>query len=456
MSTAEQKIIRDYLGRKYWYYIAGAIIHFACVYATGWTDHISLIGVLGGSAFILMFELMRGGNATARTLLSLPVTAGQLARAWRFVALTLPVVLYLLILLIGSFISLKMGGKLVNLERIIILAITQTGMIGTAFFALTGMPVQPAAGGGFAKGLSNAFFGLLWGFSVPALMFAVSMAPDNFAGITAGHVLAGLFLTAATVGAWFRAEALVERRAERPGGAIVAPHGHSARRERAMPWKGIGAMPFYFVRFGLVNALVFTFMVCICWFGMNLFFGLSSGGSGNSDNIRDTQLGMFIPMIGLIAFMQMLPSLRVLRTMPRRLTTLTSCLVFWPLLLTTSLALAAYLVQPSVYGGTVDWSGYSSSLAASSIILFGIPLVLRFGLRATTMIPILVLLSVSQGLNLFVRDVFKIDLLTAWPLLAAGIVAIIAVVWYSTFLSLRSVHPWRGSLLKLPGMQRKM
>ena len=158
-------VIRDYLSRKCWYYIAGAIIHLACAYASGWTNHISLIGVIGGSAFILMFELMRGGNATARTLLSLPVTSDQLARAWRLVALTLPIVLFFLILAVGSLLSLMAGGKLVSLERFIILAVTQTGMIGTAYFALTGMPVQPAPGGGFAQGLSNAFFGLLWGFS---------------------------------------------------------------------------------------------------------------------------------------------------------------------------------------------------------------------------------------------------------------------------------------------------
>ena len=456
MRTPEQQIIRDYLGRKYWYYLAGAIIHLSCIYAAGWTNHVSLIGAIGGSAFILIFELMRGGNATARTLLSLPVTATQLARSWRFVALTLPIILYFVILTVASLISWRMGGKLVNLERYVILAVTQTGMIGTAFFALTGIPAQPSPGAGFAQGLSNAFFGVLWGMSIPALMFAVSLTPANFAGITPGHALAGVFLISATIAAWFRAEALVMRRAARPGSTLARAAEKPGSSVGAMPWRGFGAMPYFFRRFGLANTMVFAVMICFSWFAMNLFFNLSPGTGRVTMDMRDTQLGMFIPMIGLIAVLQMIPSLRVLRTVPRRLSTITTYLVFWPLFLTSSLGLVAYLLHSKLYGGAFDWAAFMNSLVAGSLILLGIPLVLRFGLKVSTMIPIILLISVSQGLNLLVRDIFKIDLLGRWPFLIASILAIITGVWCLTFLSLRSTHPWRGNLMRLPGMQRKM
>ncbi|MGI9240497.1 MAG: hypothetical protein ACR2RV_06830 [Verrucomicrobiales bacterium] len=458
MRSPEQQIIRDYLGRKYWYYLAGAIIHLACAYATGWTNHVSLIGAIGGSAFILMFELMRGGNATARTLLSLPVTPSQLARAWRFVALTLPIILYFVVLLVGSLLSLKMGGNLVNIERFIILAVTQTGMIGTAFFALTGIPAQPSQGVGFAQGLRNAFFGMLWGFSIPALMFAVSLTPPNFAAITPGHALAGIFLVSATIAAWFRAEALVMRRASRPGSTLARVAEKPGSSARAMPWRGFGGMPYFFRRFGLANTVIFAFMVCISWFGMDIFLKLSSGSGtgGVSTDIRDTQLGMFIPMIGLIAMLQLIPSLRVIRTMPRRLSTVTSCLVFWPLALTSALGLAAYLMHMRLYRVEFDMAAYLNSLVAGSLILLGIPLVLRFGLKVSTMVPIILLISVSQGLNLLVRDVFKVDLLVHWPYLLALILITICAVWCLTYMSLRSAYPWRGNLLKLPGMGQKM
>jgi hypothetical protein len=152
--------------------------------------------------------------------------------------------------------------------------------------------------------------------------------------------------------------------------------------------------------------------------------------------------------------LQMLPSLRVLRTMPRRLTTITSCLVFWPLVLTSSFGLAAFLIHHEIYGGNIDWAAFSNSLVAGAMILLSIPLVLRYGFKFATLIPIMVLISVSQGFNLFIRDIFKIDVLTVWPLLAAGVAAIVAGVWCLTYLALCSAHPWRGNLMKLPGMQR--
>ena len=109
MTTYERRIIRDYLTRMRWYFGGGFIFHLAAMSACWWLGNPILLGIYGGSAIILMCELQHGGNTTTRTMLSLPVTADQLARCWRWVGLEFPVILFLLTLLLSAAIGAAFG-----------------------------------------------------------------------------------------------------------------------------------------------------------------------------------------------------------------------------------------------------------------------------------------------------------------------------------------------------------
>ena len=70
----------------------------------------------------------------------------------------------------------------------------------------------------------------------------------------------------------------------------------------------------------------------------------------------------------LIALLQVVPCLRILRTMPRRLSTITHCLVLWPLALTVFLGIIAHVLQSLVDRVPIDWNGCVNSLVGGSLL----------------------------------------------------------------------------------------
>ena len=185
MTTNEVMIIRDYLTRKRWYLIAGFIIHLIAMTGCWWMGTPIFLGIFGGSAFILMSELQRGGNAVTRTMLSLPVTAAQLGRCWRFVGLSFPVVLFLIALLLSAVIGAALGARYLTTEFFFLIAISQTLFLGLTYFALTGMPGQPRTGASIWQRFQDIFFGLIWGFSIPAAVFLSQAIPRHVSRILA-------------------------------------------------------------------------------------------------------------------------------------------------------------------------------------------------------------------------------------------------------------------------------
>ena len=202
-------------------------------------DYFMPVGVLGGSAFLLMFEFMRGGGA--RTLLSLPVTSKDVARAWRFVALEFPSALFLVALGISMLLSwLFEPTWLLNFERFLILGLFQTLLLGTVFFGLTGIPVAPADQRGVKDQIRGAFYGLLWGFSIPGTFLLSELMPSGFGDFTHWHWLVGGCLLGMTVAGWLRAEDLALKRVQQLGRATPS----TASTTPSPPESGFGGVPY--------------------------------------------------------------------------------------------------------------------------------------------------------------------------------------------------------------------
>ncbi|MEY3898296.1 MAG: hypothetical protein RLZZ214_3817, partial [Verrucomicrobiota bacterium] len=270
MTANEVMIIRDYLTRKRWYFVIGFIIHLIAMTGCWWMGAPMFLGIYGGSSIILMFELQRGGNATARTLLSLPVTAAQLARCWRFVGLEFPVALFLIPLLLGSLIGAAFGAPHLTAEFLLLTAVSQTLFLGILFFALTGVPGHPRSGATLRQRVIDGVFAIIWGGSMSGIMLLSMATPRHFADLDRGRMIAGILLAVATVAGWFRADTLVRNRAARPGNGVRKTEELSPARN-SREWQRFGAMPFLCLRFGSLTLSLIMVILLIERFAMGWF-----------------------------------------------------------------------------------------------------------------------------------------------------------------------------------------
>ena len=454
MNASQTQIVRDYLRRYALAYALGLLIHLLTAIASAFSQEVPLAGLTFGSAFILGIEFVRGGNTTARTLLAKPITASQLAHVWRFVAFTLPVIAYFLVLLVGVLLGKLMGGERVSMESFVLLALLQTGMLGMFFFALTGLQTSPAQAQSFGEKCSNLVFGLLWGFSVPVAMFTPKMQVTSLADMRLPHLIAWGFLLVVTIAGWFRAETLVARRTVRRN-VRVRP-SRASRAKDAMPWRQFGGLRYFMKLFGTAIILMFMAMLLVTHFGTNLIFG--GGGLKDGGFLLEGQLGMFIPIAGLISVFQIMPMIRVLRTMPKRLTALTNLLVLWPLFLIVILSLIGHGFHALVAGQDLGQPGYglrvARGIAAGAPVLLTLPLFLRFGLSFKSIIPMMLTVSLSNGISSMTQRDLKIAPTEQWLLIVAILVLVLPLVWFLTHRVLSSEHPWRAKHFRFGVLQR--
>ncbi|MBC8126418.1 MAG: hypothetical protein H8M99_04625 [Gloeobacteraceae cyanobacterium ES-bin-144] len=448
MTTNQLMIVRDYLERIRWYYIGGFILHWFAMSVCWWMGKPVLIGVIGGSALVLMFELIRGGNAATRTMLSLPMTADQLARCWRFVALEFPALLFLVPLLLGALIGAVFGAPFLNAEFLLLIAIGQTLCLGVIFFALTGIPGQPRTNATLWQRTRDLFFGMLWGLSIPAFMFFSLITPHHFADLEKEPIIVGVLLIVATAAGWMRADVLVRERAARSGNGDrkinnILPERNSGE------WKRFGAMPYFCLRFGTTTIFMFLAMLLINWIFLTEFASTAKHGA----SIVKSQSMMFVAMSAFVSFFQLLNQLRVLRAMPIRTSTLTHWLIFWPLGLSTVLAAFVQLIFWLIDRSPINGSWLQDAAFSVGLLTILLPLTLRFGLKLWTMVLMMILFGITTAIIPLSKSV---DLDRYSFGLWVGFAIILACVWWCSFQLLATSHPWRAGMMKRMTMGERM
>ena len=437
MTAYERRIIRDYLTRMRWYFAGGFIIHLAAMTGCWWMGRPIMLGIYGGSAIILMFELQRGGNATTRTMLSLPVTADQLARCWRWVGLEFPVILFLLTLLLGAAFGTAFGAPHLTAEFLLLVAISQTLTLGVLYFALTGVPGQPRPGASLWQRAQDVFFGLIWGLSMPAFIFISMAVPRHFADLDRAQIIAGLLLAVATVAGWFRADILVRNRAARPGTAVRNP----SPVLRVGEWKRFGAMPFLALRQGSLTLSLIMTILLIQWFAIEW---LISGAKPQTTFVK-SQIGLMAIMTVFMTLCNLLGQLRVLRTMPIRPRVLTHWLVFWPLGLAMIVWLLAQMISSLLDGAPIEWHRFGQSLVGAVFMAILLPLTLRFGLKVWIILPVMMFASVISSAGSFLFGGIS-EIHNGWWAVAS--VTFLATVWWISYRLLGTLHPWRANAMK--------
>ncbi len=439
MTTAEKLVIRDYLGRKKWYYLTGLLIHTACMLACWWSRPAMFIGLMMCSAVLLFNEISRGGNAMTRTLLSLPLNARQLGRCWRFATFTLPALAGLAIVCVGALAAAWFHAPFLTVTRFMAIVAAETLLLGTLFFALTGMPAR--TGGTVSPGqqVINGFFTLLWGLCYFAVFSFPREFPMNARDIGPYQMMLVILMTGATVAGWFQAPSMVIKRAGRAAPGTPA-NGQPARSVNKRQWEGFGGIPFFLSRFGKTQALAIVSMISIFWIFL-AFAGMMKGGA------TQPPVGMFISFSCYFAVIVTLPQLRSLRSMPLSRAHLTHVMVFWPVLIATAAGFFMSVASTLILHGPSPVTAWITVIPTAVFATGVLPLLLRFGMRVWAASIAMMLPAIA---GMLINEPFRNSLSHGKPMvwLAVGCCVFLAIIWKMSYQLLGSPHPWRANAFK--------
>lgn len=432
-------LVTDYLWRWKWVFFASFVLHMACS-AVGWhTGYANPVFVLSGSAFLLQFEWARGGQATARTLLALPLTPRAVARAWRFVGLEFPALLFGISLALSfPLAEIFHASKLPSSERFVMVTLLQTLLLGTIFFAFTALPRGQGELQTWYQRLQGATTGLLWGFSIPGCMFLHRALPPTFAGFSPWHWLTALAMTAATVAGWSRAEGLVLRRAQSPH--RVPPSAPSPSR-KAVLTRGFGGIPYHLAHFARISGLIGLTFVLLNWVTLRFFFHRASGEP--QALVTASQITFASQFTAFLLAVGVLQQLRFYRSLPLSRASIAALAVLWPLAFAITFALIATLAQHLCFGGPIHWSQFASSVAGTSFLLLAIPALMALGFTGWGFFVF--------AIGLFLYAFWQRD---SSPLTWVGSTASALVSYALVYHILHSSRPWRAGALRFAGQRR--
>jgi hypothetical protein len=396
-----KNIILDHFRRWWWLCVAGMIGVglIAWGISMGGTQARSLsffpLGIWMG-AFLLSFDLQRGHT---RALLALPLTVRQIARGWWWASVGIPAAAIAAITLLVFTIISAFTGNWSALADSVIYCIANFFMLGTMFFALTGVPARPG-GGNWIERVRRTFFGALWGISFAGFIFFKNLDMQTATG---AMVLAAAAIL--TVLGWFRAETLVKER----GGfrsAFQSPSRKNTKPSRCA--EGHGGLRFFaqtiFTRMTLMGLAMFGVFILI--FGLMLrgfippLSGHVSAKVASEKGIFDGNASMFtFQFLWVMSFQlfQFAYHIRFLRTLPFSAAKLAGVLVFTPLLAMTvvlysaNLLMAAVFQSPPLSPVEMFQQGFFLQIALATVF---IPVMLWRGLdRSTYFLMIAVMIA---------------------------------------------------------------
>ncbi len=436
MTSNERLIIRDYLIRKRGYFIGGFVIHLIMMTWCWWSGTPIILGIIGGSAFILAFDQEGEAKGVKRTMQSLPITANQLARSWRFVALGFPLIFFMVALLLSTMIGAAFGASYLTMEFFLLIAISQTLSLGFCFYAMTGFSGPSLKGGTLWLRIQDIFFVVLCYLSLPAVIYLSYAFSRNFTDLNGIKIATLTLLAVASVAGWFRADLLVYGRTFR-----AKSNRRKAKKESAAQtmksWNRFGALPYLFARdTWRTLAIIICFMI-----SLEIIDMWCDPFASNSRPSSEVPNFVIVILAAGMVNNDCSKQLRILRTMPLSTSVLTNLLVFWPLGLAIFAWLIAQLFHSSLNVVPIDWKSFSQSLAIVTIVLIQLPLTLRLG---------------QLGAMIFFGTIFASTMILpvgSWllgddsansPWLFTLTCILLPTIWCSTYRLLGTPHPWRA------------
>jgi hypothetical protein len=275
------------------------------------------VGMFVG-ALLLSFDLLRGHT---RVIVTLPVTAKQVGRAWWWVAVGFPVAAVTVVTLITFTVFSCVRGNWSGLSGCAIFCVSNFLTLAVMFYALTGIPRAGTVYNDWQGRVRGYFFSGVWGISFAGWLLFQNMAVSLITGL--GLLLAAVFFS---IMGWVKAESLVRERTIPLAGSSV-PRLKSAQPSRAA--EGYGGLAFLaqniFTRMVYMGVLMFAAFAVILPM-INHF----SFASEKTDFMGDTFPIFSFQFLWIMSFQfaTFTMNIRYLRTMPVSSTKLAGMLVF--------------------------------------------------------------------------------------------------------------------------------
>ena len=312
-----KRLILDYLRRRAWILVTGAVFEFfmggaAAVFAND-NGHHPLVGMqlpigLFMGALLLSADLQRG---LARVATALPLTARQVGRAWWLATVAIPAAGFSMLLFVGAgSVWLSRPGAQFPSGELAMASVVLSVWLGATFTIFFGTG-RGFYGSSWWKRALNVSFSVLWGATIGGSFWVFQNALEH--KVTQAVYLAACL--ALTVWGWLRAGQFVaDRASSRP--ATQSGSGPRDGRQRAparLP-AGYGGIPFF-----ISTTFAPAFRLGLAMLALLPLIALLQGGGKNWRGVVESFSALGFFPLWFILFFALTPAflqLRLLRSLP--------------------------------------------------------------------------------------------------------------------------------------------
>ena len=434
-------IILDYFRRKGLVLLGGAILEFVIGMFSGSTgaEHIHPLGTLQiqisifMGAFLLSLDLQRG---ITRTFASLPVTIGQIARAWWYATVGITSLVLIACLFAGAGVGLFIhSGIGVDWNWVGLAAVCLFLWMGTGFtliFFVSGAGFW--YGSGWRRGV-NILAGLGCGLMLGGGFWLFQGAENHPLKL----ILMLAFGAGMTIIGWFCAEKLVAARASFKPGTQAARRKQGAFR---LPG-GYGGIPYLVGTTCLRTLFIGLVMVAL----IALVFWMQDSAGLKWRNTVKEMLGMgFFPfwVVTLVSCLPLLLQIRLLRSLPISSTVLSMVMMTAAVLPQLALGSVIVAITGPFLGMAATLNLAGSLVLGLSISVISLVLILWLGYGRLSLILMMALLLVSQGVPPWLHIAFHYGQIPLATEMVIAVVTIIAGGLLARWLLMRNSKVYRS------------
>ncbi len=432
-------IVQNFLRR--WGIVIGlcsaAQLAFTYFASTRETGNIFFPLILFMGPVLLSFDLSKG---IARAILLLPVQRREVTKTLCWIGIGLPT-LWVAILSVCSMTASVVFDQTVALDwsRLIQTVITAFASLSIVYFALTGLPTNVKEAQEWSA--RSLFFGALWGFSIGGSML-FSQLVDRSENNTFSSYL--LFLIVGIGFAFWGYQRTDDMLSSRSTGRSESRPGPSAPRKSFFDFDSEATGFNHFIVTTVTQVFVFSIVFIVATSVFNtLFLGMLTGQRmGNTSWIDSTvrslsgQSFIFVVMPSFFLATKLMAA-RVFRSLPLSASQLSN--QFFKLVVISIIAQIILLF--TIMTLLTDLAS-AQKLSKEFFMMGGIgtliiPLILRFGLKSTTLVVAMPIVFLSALGRIFLPEIYSTN-----TSIIIGIVAIIVSRFLTEWLLATSSHAY--------------
>lgn len=312
--------------------------------------------------FLLMFDVQRG---LSRALISLPITAKQIGRAWWLAAVALPAIALAITSLLALLIFPSRANELLALKNCLFNWVLTALYFGAMFGSLTFMNTT------MSNVVMNRLYTIPLSFFFPITIMGFIFVQFETLSVFTTVLIFAAYLILAVLG-WFRAERMVMQRA---AFKLVTQSVSTNQQSHRTP-QGFGGLS-YFVQKTFSQTTLIGLAI-VGWMAFTMSFFHFFHDQSHAQTVTSMVDGGSIPYIFVLLFgiISVVGQLRFLRTLPIGSATLAATMVVVPVV---SIAVIGLIVTT-----------LATFVAGEAVISHTANAFLMLGAKAAIMVPIIV------------------------------------------------------------------